>query len=984
MDNYYILLELSFDPPVTDPATIKDALHKKKQEWTRAQDNPAKRGSALRWLNMAPEIERVMLDPVQRMDQAKAAQALRETKLREFEAELRILEGKGYLLPREVSAIAVKYKAYGIDKETVSDSAKCPITDAPPQNKMQVEPQEVLDKLTARNIRRNLEVLDCEDLYAFLEEQPYSSIKKLTDAAQNKRKTAQAGGSKTAVATAAQELAGICNSLFADFTSKQRYDQYLKVSKYPALNDLIEEEYNRSQYLSPAILLRLINFAVERYGVKVLEAEDYIRRYCIAYDIPIDSKSPKIPCPACGVAMPREGQVCTACGAPLTGECPGCGTPFGQGAAICADCGFALKDMVKALQYIDDAQKALIDNNWGTAQRNVQYAKKYWPGHPQIEPLEKRSRSLEDRYAWYVDNIADAVRHNQYYAAQELIEEAEARRMRLPLSSTRHVAKVIDDFEKRLEKLEQDPPFEKILELTLVVEDSLELSRMMAKHPPQPPKQLTVIEGGRFVRLSWGKSPSPGLVEYVLVRKRGSLPLTALDGDVLYDGPANSFVDKTAESLTEYYYSLYAKRQGTFSQEYVSAGPLLSIPEVEGLQILPCDQGAQLTWDFNQDMREVIIWRKLGGDRPTAQGEGIRLENPRIDGYLDHKIKNDVEYWYYLVASYVVDGKKIYAKGVSDSVTPRKLIAPIEDLAVMPTGNQEDEYVVNWRSSQYNDVLLLASPKKPDLHSGDVVPVQQLLAGYRKLELDAKQADSARFHYAFGGGVYIFAAALFGKFATIGQSVYLTNVRNVENPTYDVMQEELYINMKWPPGVTEVLLTYRFDRYPNGPNDLGAASVRVTKEQYEYDAGVVIREPEPTVYYIKIFSTFLSPDQERYYSQGVELLANNTVQQEIFYTLSYKKPPFAKQGTLSINLASQDPALLPPAVVVGKIGRLPLNKSDGVSLLEFAKETKIHGELTYQYKLDALPKDLYIRMFLYDDSQYDRVRLLPQDSVRLT
>ena len=986
-DNFYILLELPFDPPVTDPARIKAALHKKKQEWTRWQENPGKRGAGLKYLDMAPEIQRVMLDPVLRAQQAAAAAAQRSDMLRQFEAELRILETKGHLTNREAAAIAVKYKAWGVVRDTVHTSARVPITDTPRSKAPAEDAGEILDRLTARTVDRNLTVLGLPDLYTFLEEQPYSSIKKLQAAAEAKRRAAQQSAAKNAAATASQELAGLCLQIFESFDAKQRYDRYLRVSKYPVLGGLIDDEYARSKYISTAVLLRLVNFGVEKYAIGVLEAEDYVRRYCIACDIPIGSLTPAIPCPACGTEVARASAMCTSCGTPLRGECPGCGSPFSEGPAVCGDCGFSIGEMGKALHYIAETEAALIENNWSTAQRSVQYAYKHWPGHPRIEPLQKRVRSLSARYAQYVDSIGDCVRHNQYYAALELIDEALARRFRLPGSTVTHVRNVIEALETEIAALTKDgaePPIESVLELSGKVGDSIELSRMMKTKPPLPPSPLHVSIQGTMVRLDWHASTSPGLIGYVLVRKKGGFPLTAFDGDILCEGPANYYEDKSAQSLTEYYYSVFSKRGGSYSQQGTSAGPVLIVPEIQGLRIVPIDQGCRITWDFNPHIREVTIWRKLGGEQPTAQGEGIKLDNDRADGFNDHRIKNDVDYWYYLSAVYEVDDRRIYSQGVCGRVTPHKFLAPVDQLLIAKGDGGEDDYVVSWKGAEHSEMLLFASPKKPAHRPGEIVPVEDLITRHRRLDMIPRGADSATFSHAFNGGVYIFAAVLFGKFATAGQSTYLTNVKNVENPTYDVIGGELYINMKWPAGQQEAAICYRFDRAPQLPGETGSTLLFTTKEQYDYDAALVLREPENTTYYTKLYSVFRTPDGATVFSDGVELVINNIVRQEIFYQFRYKKKMFRGGGNVSLTISSDTVFTMPKAVLVGKIGRMPLNKSDGMPLFEIEKEIRVNGQVTYQYNTGALPEDLYIRLFLRDEEDYGAFHLLPLDSAKIT
>jgi len=505
-ENYYLMLELPIDPPTEDPGEIRSAIQRKKQEWTRWQDHPGKRALGLANLAALPDIEQVMFDPIARKSEARKALELRDDMMRRMEAELRILEGKGHLLPREVSALAMKYRVYGVSQKTIHELAQVPISEEPPIPKEPEQPGEVLDRLTAKTIARNLTILGQPDLYAFLGEPPYSSIKKLRTAAEQKRRSAASEG-KTAASVATQELAGICLRIFENFDSKQLYDRYLRISTHPALGEMIDQEFVRSRYISPVAMMRLVNYAVEACGMRVLEAEDYIRRYCAAYHIPVDMEKPLMTCPACEHQVGRDSVVCPNCAAPLKGNCPACGAPFEEGPAACAACGFILKDMVKALPYLEDAQGAILDRSWGAALRSLAHVEQYWPGHPEIGPLKARAKQLEERYAWYVDQLNDCIGKNQYYAALDLIDRAKEERFTLPDAIVRQVQKVIEDLEQQLSVLtaQPTPDIDRLMELSGSVADSLELTRLLNRYPPLAPIWKHPCREGWCI---WGGTPA--------------------------------------------------------------------------------------------------------------------------------------------------------------------------------------------------------------------------------------------------------------------------------------------------------------------------------------------------------------------------------------------------------------------------------------------------------------------------------------------
>ena len=986
-ENFYILLELEFDPPVTDPAQIKAAINEKRQHWSNLQDVPGGRSIAMRYLEMTADIEALMLDPEKRAEEAEAAKKMREEMFTRFQAELLVLESKGYITPRELASIQLKYKVYGINKEQIEASLHVPVSETAPEKADRDSTSVILDRNTAQTIRRGLSVVGAADLYAFLNEAPDSHNKKLCDAAEKRRQEAEQSGEKNANTTATQELAGLCLSIFKSSEEKQRYDQYLKISGHHALTDLIDEEAARTGFISPDILLRLVNFGIETDGGTVLEYEQFIHSYCTAYDIAVATSGRQISCPACSRKVSRDDTVCAGCAAPLQGSCPTCNTHFEGGISICPICGFSLAEMVKALNFIDEAENSLIDSNWSSAQRCLQYVHKYWPGHTKLEVLERRTKRLEERYASYVESIADCIKNRQYYAALDLVQEAQSKLIKLPSATISHVEKVVADSEARVIDLQADPEsitFERIYTLIGMVSDSIELDRMLSKYPPEPPPRLIAQAQGKQVRLSWDKTPSSGMIQYVVVRKLLSPPLTAYDGDVLYEGTSNAFVDKSLAPLSECWYSVYVKRGSTFSLTgAVSEQPVLIVPDVENLRILPTNCGAQLSWAFSPDIREVKIWRKLGGDPPVGPNDGVLLECDRLDGFVDIKLRNDIDYWYYVAAVYVINGKKIVSHGVYESVMPHAIVAPIEYLTILQTDNDNDEYVANWEE-QHSDVLLMASSVPVEYRSGQMVSVDELLTKYRKLDIDARGRNSARFRFSFSGGMYLFAVAVSGRFATMGTAQYITSVRTVASLKYEMLSDDLMLSFPWPEDLPGVEAAWRYDNFPKDPEEIGTTSMYYSREQYDLDNGLCIREPEPGIYYFTLFSVFMTPNGEKVYSRGRELMVDTRPQQEIFYEFKYSKPFFSSAYTITLTIRSEEEFTLPRAVIVGKIGRLPLKRTDGMPMFELEKENKVRGSISFEYKTSLLPQDLYIRLFLYNDKMYERYRLLPASDMKIT
>ena len=95
MENYFILLELPFDPPEGDTNKISEAISKKQAQWSRDQSNPVKKAKASEYLAALEDIKKVMLDPAARKQEAAKAKQIKDSKAKDLEAKLSLYRAKG-------------------------------------------------------------------------------------------------------------------------------------------------------------------------------------------------------------------------------------------------------------------------------------------------------------------------------------------------------------------------------------------------------------------------------------------------------------------------------------------------------------------------------------------------------------------------------------------------------------------------------------------------------------------------------------------------------------------------------------------------------------------------------------------------------------------------------------------------------------------------------------------------------------------------
>ncbi|MFP4158790.1 MAG: DUF1566 domain-containing protein [Desulfobacterales bacterium] len=336
-ENFYILLELSCDPPETDPEVIEKAITKKQSEWSRLRNHPTKGLHAQKCINMIPEIRRVMKDDALRAKEAEAASELltrdRESKYPEIDRHIDILMGKGYVTPEEKIRLA---SVHGLDESQIQDrlnarknekysridqqitlrmakgyltesevekiakrnSAKhdevmqrvrCPVVKT--KKSPEAAAPRKLDPSIEKTIHENLKLLNKSSLYDFLGLPESADLETLQKAAERKKKQLAKSSKKDAVATASNTLAGQCITIFKSEANRIAYDVSLARAKLAALDSDIDIAGINGK-VRPEYFEILVNKAVD-FGMEKQEAVQYIRDYCRRKKLTIESAPDK-------------------------------------------------------------------------------------------------------------------------------------------------------------------------------------------------------------------------------------------------------------------------------------------------------------------------------------------------------------------------------------------------------------------------------------------------------------------------------------------------------------------------------------------------------------------------------------------------------------------------------------------------------------------------------------------------------------------
>lgn len=321
-ENFYILLNLSLEPPETDPTKIEQAIKKRQSEWSRMRNHPSKGIQAQQNIGMISEIRHVMLNSELREKEAEQALKILTEKKKEkysgidrhldmrmskgfitdeeikklaqlhhiseeeinnrlqkkeakqyeeIDKHIRIRMKKGYVTENEISKLS---RLHNLDEETVRRRIRGPIKKTGAV-KVTAKP---LDHSIEKVIQDNLKVVGKSSLYDFLGLNSDAGLEQLQQKAKEKEAAVLKIRKKNAVVSASGVLVGHCISIFKKEKSRASYDATLARAPLEELNSDIEvagmDGIIRAEYFDI-----LVKRAIE-LGMDPDEASEYIRKYC--------------------------------------------------------------------------------------------------------------------------------------------------------------------------------------------------------------------------------------------------------------------------------------------------------------------------------------------------------------------------------------------------------------------------------------------------------------------------------------------------------------------------------------------------------------------------------------------------------------------------------------------------------------------------------------------------------------------------------
>ena len=972
MDNFFILLELPFDPPEGNTDRINEAIVKKQRQWSDMASHPVHGPKARGYLAQIEEIKKVMLHAESRKEEAAKAKIIKEEKRKELEGKLLIYRSKGSFQEKDLARLVTVYGPYGFSESEIKN-----MYGAEEKKEEAIDPAQVLDKSRQTNLRNFMKALNLNDktLYDFLGMKPTASCSQLIEAADAMKKKILAKGTQTGEDEATKNLCGLCATIFRDNGEKLKYDNYLKLTKYSAVNDTVDEFARANQKrIEPKMKESLIDIAVTRYHVSVSDASVYINHYCeyMGYTLPEN----KIICGLCQAENPAGTTNCVKCGKPLVITCPSCKAANNNSAKQCAKCGFDLTKMDQAIALLLEAKKKHADKDLNGAEKLVKEAKAYWPNHEDILALEKIIDEERKRGSDIIAAITKDIQDKRMYAAQTKIDQAKAGGFMVDPAVSSKVAAAIQETEMKLAKMRNasgDAAFDIARQLMDIIADSDELNRSIKKFPPAEASMVQGKRVGETMTLSWKASPSTGDVSYQVVRKENTHPNDPTDGITVYQGKELSYTDNSIPKNKVFYYGVFAVRLGVYSRSTKLDGGVSVVDKVTKLKAIGGDGMITLSWVKGPSVTEIRVYRYRGVDRPQNDDAYELIPCSRLDGMLINGLTNGTNYWFAVSAGQTINGTTYYSEKVYISAIPQKPALPLENFTVHFT---DDVFQASWAKSEW-DVILLYAKQKPDYAPGIIYDLDELLQKYEKIDINLKSLTDADFKLNFVGECYIIPGVISASNVILNTAAYISSVPSAKNVTSDVNAAgtEMYVNFTWPKKIDRSVLVYRMDAFPTGIDDPLAFRVECSKKQYEANEGILLLNPLQGTYYAHVYTYFETGDH-RVYSEPCQGLLSNEPQRDVYYSFRYKKGGlFSKKCTLTVEIQTQGTCAFPAFAVVSKFKGVPLKRGDGDMVCTVTESTEIKNTHTFEFDVAPMRSETRLKLFFLNDKHYKAFRI---------
>lgn len=980
-DNWYIVLELEFDPPIEDEKIISDKIDERSKFWS-THFNDFKMGAQYRsWHQNIPKIKKDMIGPANIRKQL-AADACTQV-YGPVDRLLKTIGRKGNITADEADKLAKKLK---ISIDVVKKRAKSlGITWS---NSKTTDYQVTYDKYyktkpqnaaSFDGMKQMLSSFGVDNLYDFLYQN--TSIKNanklpcgtLRQRAAEKKKTEFY--KNDSISGTGSKLCGQCDIVFKDDKSKEIYDKYLDYIKRKNILDEAKSIAEISGELLAEQGEDIIGQLTQLFRDRTL-AEEVLVAFCkvekIVYNTGAASETKRdVKICRCGcINDVSDGRkICSNCGLELVIKCPKCGTDNDADIKVCK-CGFKFENIDKAVALCEQAELAIETLEFEIAKVHLDDADRYWSGSSRVASLRQRLKEYRDRVGAEVTKMREAIKSKRYYEAQkqyQTIKKLFSGYSDIEIET--EISQAIEKAKSLFNQAKSTKEEKKLLELCALAYDACSDYPGIKELMPAPANVtgFKVEPRNRFNNISWNTN-SDRSIRYVVVRSTSGWIDSVSSGEIVFRGSASSFSDKAIEPGIPYYYNVFAERAGVYSKGAVGDfKEIINLFDVENVNITSADASLNITWDKIPSKATVEIYE-------LQNGSSRHITSTKSESYLISGLTNGNSYKYQITLSYVVAGKRCETTGVVIEGTPDCPPMPIETLHIKLV--QEGRFDAVWVKPKVGNVALYSSTVKPKYRIGDSVSISELNRNMTQMQQKPlspqsynslrNDEDGASFDYSGNDILFVVAiviksgSAVFGNIAraSLGETVTVKSIRPVNG--------KINIYLDVPQNATGFVVLYRHDQFPTDISDIKTVRKHIPIKQYQLNSAIVLDTLEEKKYYFSVYAEFKN-DGENDYSSGFDYLFDNTAKVNITYSITVNKRLIGESVIILEFEADKKEFFLPDIDIMSAIGNTPMFKSSAKLMYSISAQN-VSGSIQVKVPIaKSLPRDTYIKAFFKDE-----------------
>lgn len=966
---------------------IKKKIETKGTKWkndsNNKQNDNEQRFKSQGFVNLLPDMERVMSDPVLRSKEFKDGVNLLKGMAERLKSECVILSDGTFLIsPNTAEQQVKKIRWDGVTKNDVLSLVN--IKDRSPPKPVSdtvingykalrsVDTYTPVDLLNALIDRQNLEI----------------ALDRLTE-----------GSSPAQIRKAFEVCDKRINNVRPDVLPEQdAYIQALrslklcledeplkKLSEYGrcnhALLPVIEEiERDSTRQLTRRYIDELLSVHLTK-DINVDMAISILQDHCFKKKIPANFSNVESSMQRCMncksmIHVTPDTMFCPICGHTFKIQCPHCSTVQSSSNTNCIKCGCNFADNEnKTRMAVMDFNSSMSKGKIASARKSYNKVKDLSPNHRNLESMlrdltiaetdlesrkkvimsaaeKKRSYEvktlIDSMMEKYPDAVSNDIELSQKYSesvsnlavADNFCNRAKAEATKA--ARTKLYVQAVNacpDHPVAVSKLKEDPP----------------MCPSTAGNPYAEDNAMVV----KFVPLTDAANTT-----YCIYRQRGSFPTVTDDTKPLREIPATDkeYVDGTMDFGVEYYYVIHSKRYGILSREFVKIGPVSICAKVEDITIKEIDGGLRIIYTKPRGAWRVRIWR-TEAKNPAAHEVELGLNGQEV---YDDRVEGGKEYKYKFIAEYKIDNRTKR----SDTTTRCQVTTippePVNNISIR-RNEGDGSFTAKWVKGK--NVTLYATPTKIPAESYRL-NMEDVETWMKPVKLIEKGDGEVKFRLDDGEIVFIYPIIPVGQIGYRGKCQLVSNARPFRDVKTSVNNNECVITMTWPDKAVMAKIVVSNDS-ARTPEDSDAEIHTIRREDYIDKGQVRIRLGRAPKKCINIFAIYKVDDTE-IKSQGVPVEIYTAEARKVRYTVKSERTGMR----LDIQ-ADPDVKEIPPVVATQVAEGIPLKRNDGAIIWRSHGPVQlIGGKVSLSVQCKNLEDIARMRLFFADDRDYNLFRFI--------